>query len=256
LWEPNVLGAICAAGAVAWACLGARYFRMAWIGIAACLAGTLVSFTRAAWLAAIVVLAISVLGPLGRRANLGQLGLGLAVSAVIAVAAFGAEQAANYYPETQNSPVTAQRGRGLGTLILNEVDVLGRFDQVRAVLSDLGHDPLLGNGTTSYGEHHLAAGRPEHIANLELTVLNDTGVIGLAVFLAFVATFAYAAWRHRRDPVVAGLGASTLVIAITNTATETTELMVSWLLVGFLLAAIDVSARAEANPRPHKINVL
>jgi O-antigen ligase len=115
---------------------------------------------------------------------------------------------------------------------------------VPVVLKDVGHRPLLGNGTSSYGERHPVAGQPEqHIANLELAVLNDTGVIGLLVFAAFAVAVARAAWRQRHDPTVAGLGAATLVIAATNTATETTELMITWLMLGLLLLAADVARR-------------
>jgi O-antigen ligase len=102
----------------------------------------------------------------------------------------------------------------------------------------------LGNGTASYGERHPIAGQPEqHLANLELAVLNDTGAIGLLVFAAFGVAVARAAWRQRRDPTVAGLGAATLVIALTNTATETTELMITWLMLGLLLMAVDAASK-------------
>jgi hypothetical protein len=65
------------------------------------------------------------------------------------------------------------------------------------------------------------------------------------VFAAFGIAVAVPAWRHRRDATVAGLGMSTLVIAITNMATETTELMITWLLLGLVLMAVDAS-----DPRP------
>jgi hypothetical protein len=244
LWEPNVFGAFCAAGAVAWAWLGRKYFSHAWIGIAVCLGGTLVSFTRAAWLVAVVVLAISLFGPVRQRANLRQLALGVAGSAVIALAVFGAEHVADYYPAVRGSPPVTGGGRGLPSLLINSIDVIGRLDQVPVVLKDLGPRPLLGNGTASYGERHPIAGQPEqHLANLELTVLNDTGVIGLLVFAAFALALARAAWRERRDPTVAGLGAATLVIALTNTATETSELMITWLMLGLLLLAVDSARR-------------
>ncbi len=249
LWEPNVFGAFSAAGAVAWAWLGPRYFSHAWIGIAACLGGTLVSFTRAAWLAALVVLAISLFGPVRRRANLRQLALGIVGTAVIALAVFGAEQVADYYPQAPGSPPIHASSRGLFALLINAIDVIGRLDQVPVVLKDLGHRPLLGNGTASYGERHPIAGQPEqHIANLELTVLNDTGVIGLLVFAAFGVALAQAAWRRRHDPIVAGLGVSTLLIVITNTATETTELMITWLMLGLVLIAVDAAPAARRPP--------
>jgi len=242
LWEPNVFGAFCAAGAVAWAWLGPPRFRLTWLGIAACLGGTLVSFTRAAWLAAFVVLAISLAGQVRRRANLRQLALGMAATAVIGLAVFGAEQVADYYPQVPGHPVTHPSGRSLLALLVNSIDVIGRLDQVPTVLGDLSRQPLLGSGTASYGEQHPIAGQPEqHIANLELSVLNDTGILGLLAFAAFAVALARVTWQTRRDPVVSGLGMATLVIVVTNTATETTELMITWLMLGLVLIAVDAA---------------
>jgi hypothetical protein len=252
LWEPNVFGAFCAAGAVAWAWLGPRHFRLTWLGMALCLGGTLVSFTRAAWATAVLVLVISLLGPLRQRANFRQLVLGAAGAAVIAIAVFGAEHAGDYYQHPYQHPLgvptTTQASPGLGSLLTNSVDVIGRFDQVLTVFTDLSHHPLLGNGTASFGERHPIPGLPEqHIANLELSVLNDTGALGLVVFAAFGAALAVAVWRRRRDPTVAGLGMATLVIAITNTATETTELMIFWLMLGLVMMAVDAARPAPSN---------
>ncbi len=248
LWEPNVFGAFCAAGAVAWAWLGPRHFRLTWLGIALCLGGTIVSFTRAAWVIAALVLAISLFGPLRQRANLRQLVLGAAGTAVIAIAVFGAEHAGDYYQNLPGLPAAQATSHGLSSTLTNSVDLIGRFGQVGVVLKDLGHHPLLGSGTASYGEKHPVAGLGEqHIANLELSVLNDTGVIGLLVFAAFAVTVGIAAWRQRHDPTVAGLGATTLVIALTNTATETTELMITWLMLGLLLMAVDAASRHRSS---------
>jgi O-antigen ligase len=252
LWEPNVFGAFCAAGAIAWTWLGPRYFRFTWIGIAACLAGTLVSYTRAAWAVVIVVLAISLLGKVRQRANLRQVAFGLIAAAVIALAALGAERATSYYVPVPGQPPSQTTNQGIFALLLNSIDVLGRLDQVKIGGSEIRSHLILGNGTASFGVRHLNQGQPEHLANLELTLLYDTGIVGLLVFLAFAGTIAYAAWRRRDDPFVAGLGMSALVIFLTNIATETTELMITWLLLGLLLMAVDVAAPAteQAVPRP------
>jgi hypothetical protein len=248
LWEPNVFGAICTAGAVAWAWLGPRHFQHAWLGIALCLGGTIVSFTRAAWVAAFVVLALSALARTVRvRASWRQLMIGIGTSALIALVVFGAERVADYYiPVAHGQTATHPARLGVVGLLENPIDVIGRLDQVRIALPDIRAHPLLGSGIASFGELHPIAGQPEqHIANLGLTVLNDTGALGLLVFAAFGIAVAVPAWRHRRDATVVGLGMSTLVIAITNMATETTELMITWLLLGLVLMAVDAS-----DPRP------
>src|SRR6202035_3934984 len=127
-------------------------------------------------------------------------------------------------------------------------DVIGRLDQLNLGGPEIKSHLFLGNGTASYGIRHTDQGAPEHIANLELAVLYDTGIVGLVIFLAFMLAVAWEAWKHRRNFFVAGLGMTVLVIAITNTATETTELMISWLLVGLLLMAVDVSKQASDRP--------
>jgi hypothetical protein len=63
------------------------------------------------------------------------------------------------------------------------------------------------------------------------------------VFIAFVVAIAIAAWRFRNDITVLGLGAMMLVLLITNTATESLELMITWLLIGLLLAAAHRAAQ-------------
>ncbi len=247
LWEPNVFGACCAAGAVAWTWLGPRYFRVAWIGIGACLAGTLVSFTRAAWLAVIVVLALSILGPLRRSVTRRQFLFGLGAALVVAILVAAAEHTGHYYlPAKAGGPSGAPApSRSASNVLANEVDVLGRLDQLFVAAPDIQSHLWLGNGTATYGVKHTASGLDEHIASLELAVLYDTGVVGLLIFMCFMAAVAWEAWKFRRDSVVAGLGMTALVFAITNTATETTELMITWLLVGMLLMAVDAAKRAR-----------
>jgi O-antigen ligase len=231
---------------VAWTWLGPRHFKHAWLGIALCLGGTAVSFTRAAWLAAVLVIALGFFGPLRVRANQRQLLIGIAGAAVITIVSIAAEHTGDYYQPLSAGPggSSPPAAHGILAIIQNQVDVFGRVDQIRLAAPEITSHLFLGNGTASYGVRHLDRGTPEHIANLELSVLYDTGILGLLIFLAFMVAVAWEAWKHRRNPLVAGLGMTVLVIAITNTATETTELMISWLLVGLLLMAVDV-ARAE-----------
>ena len=259
LWEPNVFGAICAAGVAAWTWLGPRYFRFAWIGISLCLGGTVVSFTRAAWVAALLIIVLAFFGPLRMRAARRQFALGALGAVVLTVLIVGAERSGAYYlppkPSAASGPAPAHApAHAIPNLLANEVDVLGRLDQVGIAWPDVKSHLLLGNGTATYDVRHVYKGGAEHIANLELSVLYDTGILGLLIFLAFLAAVALKAWKHRRDPIVAGLGMTTLVIAITNQATETTELMITWLLLGLLLMGIATTAARpvltqQARPR-------
>jgi hypothetical protein len=257
LWEPNVLGAVCGAGAVAWAHLGKRYFDHTWIGIGICLSAMVISFSRASWIATVFVLVLSLILPLRHRIDIRALGLGVAVTLLVGGGVVVADRLGDYYPPESAAPSTGAVGpppagtksslsRIFGVLA-NNVDVLGRLYQVETVIADLRGSPVLialGSGIDSYGERHTNAGRPQHLASLELEIVNDTGLLGLVVFALFGVAVATAALRSRGDPVVTGLGAMVLVIAITNVSTETLELMITWLFIGLLLAAVDAAGAA------------
>jgi hypothetical protein len=80
--------------------------------------------------------------------------------------------------------------------------------------------------------------------------VNDTGLLGLLVFAAFVGAITVATWRARHDITVLGLAMMMLVLGITSTATEPLELMIPWLLTGLLLAAVHTAVSgASAIPR-------
>ncbi len=251
LWEPNVLGAVCAAGAIAWTFLGRRYFGSAWIGMALCASATVVSFTRTAWIALGLVLALKLIVPPLRRMDMGAVGIAALATVIMIGLTLAAERVVNYYPgQAGYKPVT---GSAIGGDIGNPADVQGRFDQIHQVLGDLKHHPILGGGMDSFGQHHVFEGAKQHVANLELLVLNDTGVLGTVAFAAVGLLIVLAFWRRRDDPLTLGLGAMVLVIAITNQATETLELLITWLLVGFLLSAVDAAptgAKASARTTP------
>ncbi len=236
LWEPNVFGAFAAAGAVAWVYLGRGRFKRPWLGLVAGVAGLFDSVTRAAWLVAALAGALGLALPgLRRRLDMRMLAMGAIGSLVVVVAMVGLEQFGTY---TVDPPV-ATRGYGLLAALLNLVDVVGRYNQLAPIMDDIQGHILLGRGTASFEALHVVSGIPEHVASLPLLVLNDTGLIGLALFVRFVAAVFARAWSRRGVAIVAGLGQVGLVIGLTNLATETMELMIGWLLVGLLIAAVD-----------------
>lgn len=233
LWEPNVLGAMAGAGAVGWAYLGPRYFKHAWIGLAVCLTACVASFARAAWLSLIVVMVLTlIITPLRKQIDLRTLSIGSLGAFLLSVWIYASDRLGNY------TPVTG----GIGSSVGNQTDVLGRLYQFPIVFNDLKHRPILGGGIDSYGQRHLFAGVHVHLGNLELLVLNDTGVVGLLIFVAFVVAIVAAVIRYRENRIVQGMAAMVAVIAIANQATETLELMITWLLIGLLLAAFNAAA--------------
>jgi O-antigen ligase len=237
LWEPNVLGAMAGAGAVGWVFLGPRYFKHPWIAVAVCLTACVTSFARAAWLAVLVVIVLAVATPLRRRIDLRTLAVGLLGAALMTAWILASDRTGNYTPAAAG---------GISSAVGNATDILGRLYQFRTAFTDLKQRPILGGGIDSFGQRHVLAGVHEHLGNLELLVVNDTGLVGLLVFTAFIVAIVAAVWRCRQNATVVCLAAMVTVIAITNQATETLELMITWLLVGLLLAAIDAAAHISS----------
>ena len=243
LWEQNVFGAYSAAGVVAWAYLGPARFRSAWVGLALCIGGLGVSLTRAAWLAAAAVGGLGVVLPrLRQRLDLATVIRGAAAGLVLIGTMLLVDRSGSYsvpLPHAVGVP-GPPASPGFLSAALNRVDVLGRINQIGPVLGDLRGHLLLGRGTASYESLHTVAGSPEHIASLPLLILEDGGIVGLALFGAFILALAFKAWSRRQSEIVVALGQVALVLAITNLATQTTELMVDWLLIGLLLAAVEL----------------
>jgi hypothetical protein len=248
LWEQNVFGAFAASGAVAWVYLGPARFKRAWIGLTMCAGGLVASLTRAAWLAAAAAGGLGVLIPgLRRRLDFPMVGTGLLGGLMVAVLVIVADQLGTYTAPVSGatSGGTPHPSHGLLFALLNMTDFIGRLNQTRPVWSDIsGGYEVIGRGTASFEALHIVAGVPEHVASLPLLVLNDTGIVGLVLFVGFVALIVARLWARRHDGLVGGLAQAAIVVGLANLATETTELMLDWLLIGILIAAVDISRSA------------
>ena len=78
---------------------------------------------------------------------------------------------------------------------------------------DIHGNILFGRGLGSFLVlHQDPPGTPEHVASLPLLILNDTGIVGLILFAAFVVTIFLRAWKRRRHPLVVGLSQVALVL--------------------------------------------
>lgn len=249
LWEQNIYGDIMAAGGVAWIYLGPRRFRFAAVGIGLCTAGLVVSLTRAAWLAAGVAAAIGVALPnLRRRIDLPAAGTGLLGGLLAAAAVLVADATGTYTVPVPHATGPPPKTGLLGAL-LNMTDFVGRLNQTGTIWADIKHDALLGRGTASFEALHVIEGVPQHIASLPLLLLNDTGILGLVLFTAFAGAVVAKVWSRRHDEVVAAMAQVGVVLVIANLSTESTELMIDWLLIGLLMAASTIASSAEMRTR-------
>lgn len=250
LWEQNVFGAVAAAGGVAWVYLGPSRFRHAWFGLATCTGGLIDSLTRAAWLAASIVGAIGVgLPGLRRRFDARGLAIGLLGGLLVGGAVFVLDSLDTYVVAIPALGGGSTTHRGFLAAALNMTDFIGRLNQTGPVWADIhGRNLFLGRGTASFEALHVAAGVPEHIASLPLLVLNDTGLVGAVIFACFIVAVGARAWTRRGEPTVVAFGQVALIVGLTNLATQTTELMIGWLLIGILLAACDVAPATSSPP--------
>jgi hypothetical protein len=254
LWEQNVFGSFAGAGAVAWVYLGPSRVRWAALGIAACAGGLFDSLTRAAWLAAGVVGALGiVVAGLRRRIDLRQTVIGGLGGLVVVVATLVVDRLGHY--NLRLAPGSAGGPGNLITSILNLVDLAGRANQIGPVWTDISGHLVIGRGIASYEALHVIGGVPQHVASLPLLVLNDTGIIGLLLFGGFVLAVTVRAWSMRTNLLVLGFGQVAIVVALTNLATETTELMIDWLLIGILMAACDGAFASPAARSPNEAEV-
>ena len=252
LWEQNVFGAYCAAGLVAWAYLGPRRFRSACLGLALSVGGLADSLTRAAWLAAAAVGGLGLVLPgLRRRLDWRVLGQGAVAGLLLVAATLAVDRTGRYsapLPPAVGGGPTAPVATDFMAAIMNRVDLLGRLNQFGVVWDDLRGHLFFGRGTASFEFLHQGGGRPEHIASLPLLILEDTGLAGLALFTAFVVALFLKVWSRRHIELVVALGQVGLVIAIANLATQTTELMVDWLLIGLLVAGVELLPGRRSGP--------
>lgn len=246
LWEPNVFGAVCAAGAIAWLLIGHRFYRYSWAAVAICVGASTVSFTRTAWIAAAVVAGVMLITPLRHSVDVSV----AAVAGLASVALIGAilvvDHIGDYWPVSAAAPQTAPTA-DVTSSVADPVDIVGRTRQISPVLSDLSSHPLFGGGLNSLGQRHTDPGLA-HIGNLELLLLNDTGPVGVVLFALFALTVLVGAWRRRADALVVAVAAMTIVLGITNQATETTELMFTWLFLGLVLAATEPRSGVVTRP--------
>jgi SAM-dependent methyltransferase len=124
----------------------------------------------------------------------------------------------------------------------NDLETLEyRLRQVRAGLADWQESPVIGLGAYSYGQRHHPYGRAEVIAVWPVLVLHDSGLIGLAGFLALLGLLGVRLWRASGDseggPTASAYAAAVVVLLVAYLATTALHFAVTWLIFGGALAA-------------------
>jgi hypothetical protein len=134
-------------------------------------------------------------------------------------------------------------------------NTLTRVVQVSSAFEEVLKHPMLGGGTSSFqlafdwqslGEEWEEQG---WIGNTEMRVLHDTGLVGLAIFVAFLVSLYRRSKKVLKlgpNPMLVALLASALVYCISFQATEGTLLAFSWVHLGLIGCAISVFFASEA----------
>jgi len=133
-------------------------------------------------------------------------------------------------------------------------NTLTRVVQVSTAFDEVTKHPFMGGGTSSFqlafdwqslGEDWEEQG---WIGNTEMRVLHDTGIVGLAVFVAFLLLLyrqSRKVLKSESSPELVALLASAVVYCVSFQATEGTLLAFSWVHLGLIGCAISVFVASE-----------
>ncbi len=257
-WEPNIFGSYVSSFAAMFFFYYLQRDSRRKLYFTACLVAalaTLLSLARAAWLGLIVVLFLfsphrykrELIGNLGKAGAL-LAGLLLSVGLVFGLSSLW-ERASTLDPTT----------------VLEDPTLVHRIVYAQQALEDVQQHLWIGSGTESFqlfvtwdtenGEQRA------WVANVFLRSLHDSGIIGLGLFCAFLATTfwqGYQTWKRkpseRASTTLGALLAGAMVLAVAYQFTDATMLAFTWVYLGLLAAAtnihaqVDVPTRALAQP--------
>ena len=182
-----------------------------WQRLALLLGGLVVlffSFSRSAWLGAAIAIGLAVvLGARSARARqrigyVALAGLVLVVSLGLALRHNARVENVVLHSESHTTAITSS----------NE----GHVSALKSGLGDIIHHPL-GLGTGTAGPASVYNNRPPRIAeNYFLQIGQETGLLGLLLFIMITGGVAYLLWMHRADPLALSLFASLIGLTVIN----------------------------------------
>jgi O-antigen ligase len=136
----------------------------------------------------------------------------------------------------------------------SDPNTLNRVVQATSAVDEVLEHPVFGSGTASFqltwDWQALGAdwGDQGWIANTELRVLHDTGLVGLAVFLGFLVSLVRRSrkvLKYETNPELVALLAAAVVYCISFQATEGTLLAFFWVHLGLIGCVIAVSSASD-----------
>ncbi len=237
LFDSNTLGMYAMAGALLQVTLllDARFARFrVWLmgGALIALVAVALSLTRVAWLGLGFGFFLILLSSPQRRWALALGGAALALVIVALIA---------------NSAL-AGGGGSLAEMsvarVLTSKSIVFRLDSYERAWNDFLAHPFLGNGVNVFAQNYTSpSGTRDWISNFVLMTLHDTGILGLAILLAWLGWLAYetgCALKNSRGvtrTMLLALSIAYLALMLTYQATTVFWLGFNWVYLGMLRAA-------------------
>ena len=200
----------------------------------------LYSFSRSAWVGAAlsigIILMISIKSQKTRRQLVAAVGLLVIVLAGLFATFHNNSHFQNFVFHTQtNSSIKSTSDQGHASAF-------------RAGLKDLAHDPLgRGPGSAGPASVYNAGHAPRIAENFYIQIGQETGWIGLFLFVLINLGVGYLLWLRRSDPLALSLFASliglTLVNMLSHAWADDTLAYVWWGLAGIAMAPLPESVK-------------
>jgi len=148
-----------------------------------------------------------------------------------------------------------ERFKTLNASDIDEDTLSGRVVTGVLAFEDIAEHPMLGTGTASYqlnfDTEQEGSINGSWIANTELRVLHDTGILGACVFLAFLYFLYAPCWRLLKREFsleLMALMVASLVYCVSFQATEGTLLAFCWVHLGLIGCGLTLRLSAQGIP--------
>jgi len=222
--------------------IGKRNWRRWWF-LATLLVVLFFSFSRAAWIGAGLVAATVGVMRLPRRDQIRA----AYVTAAVLVVLGGITVLLRHNIQFQNIVFHTQEHSAVASSSNN-----GHLTALKAGVHDMVHEPF-GAGPGTAGPASVYNNHPARIAeNYYLQIGQETGWLGLAMFLSIIGTVGYLLWKRRTDPLALTLLASLVGISfvslLSHAWTDDTLAYIWWGLAGIAIGtgAVQTETKYES----------
>jgi O-antigen ligase len=226
------------------------------LGISASLVALAISFTRAAWLAALLGLYLLSLTQFNWRNRSLRLPFFL-VTILASVLAF-------QFLLIPLAPTLQSQGGLLEHLssflnLQDDVTVRGRLSDIQVVAETWQEHPFIGHGTASFGLNYpeMRGGKRGWIANATLNILYDNGILGVMLLALFFGGITYRGFKRANladDPTLFTLLSSlcwmTVILLIAFQGTTGVWLGLFWVCLGLTESGAQVLQPSGTVPQP------